>query len=619
MNGWVDLRRWHDQASLQIKVPVMSEAATRVLLVGEGRAEYLAVARSLAAIRTRPHQLRWCNRFDQALPRMLSADFDIILLDCQSDAARAQQLLAASVTHACTTPIILMSDAIDIDQSELPDGADDCLCSNGVLDAQLLGRSLRYVIERRQAATNLARQSQHDPLTGLPNRQLFGDRLQHALEVARRQHVPLALLHIDLDNFRQINDAYGVDAGDELLREVARRLEACVRKTDTLARFGGDEFAIILEDARSLAGVVAVTHKIMGMMAQPFLLPAQGKNKLRVVGHSGDDSFQDTNFQDSNFCDDQFVPLAISMGVSMFPEAGSSVDALIRHADVALQQAKKVHGNHCHFYSEQMQIEAQEHIHLEADLRRALRRNEFELFYQPRVELESGDIVGVEALIRWRHPERGLLAPVDFIPFAEEVGLIVPIGYWVIQAACRDLQYLRGRGHQQLDLAINLSCRQFQDDHFVETVTRLLQQSGVDLTKIEFELTETAIMLNTEHIYTSMQTLSQLGVSFSLDDFGTGYSSFAHIQRLPISALKIDRGFVRRLPANDDDAIIVRAMINLARNLKLRVVAEGAESIEQVHFLWENLCHQVQGFYFSPAVSMEHLLEILELRAVASM
>ena len=582
----------------------MSEAATRVLLVGEGRAEYLAVARSLAAIRTRPHQLRWCNRFDQALPRMLSTDFDIILLDCQSDAARAQQLLAASVTHACATPIILMTDAIDIDQSELPDGADDCLCSNGVLDAQLLGRSLRYVIERRQAATNLARQSQHDPLTGLPNRQLFGDRLQHALDVARRQHVPLALLHIDLDNFRQINDVYGVDGGDELLQEVARRLEACVRKTDTLARFGGDEFAIILEDARSLAGVVAVTHKIMGMMGQPFLLPALNNNCVNDANNSGDE---------------HLVPLAMSMGVSMFPEAGSSVDALIRHADVALQQAKKIHGNHCHFFSEQMQIEAQEQIHLEADLRRALRRNEFELFYQPRVELESGDIVGVEALIRWRHPERGLLAPVDFIPFAEEVGLIVPIGYWVIQAACRDLQYLRGRGHQQLDLAINLSCRQFQDDLFVETVTRLLQQSGVDLTKIEFELTETAIMLNTEHIYTSMQTLSQLGVSFSLDDFGTGYSSFAHIQRLPISALKIDRGFVRRLPANDDDAIIVRAMINLARNLKLRVVAEGAESIEQVHFLWENLCHQVQGYYFSPAVSMEHLLEILELRAVASM
>ena len=581
----------------------MSEAAIRVLLVGEERAEYLAVARSLAAIRTRPHQLRWCNRFDQALPRMLSPDFDIILLDCQSDAVRAHQLLAATVEHACATPIILMSDAIDVDQTALPLGADDCLCSNGVLDAQLLGRSMRYVVERKQAQKNLARQSQHDALTGLPNRLLFGERLQQALDTARREHLPLALLHINLDGFRQINDAYGVDVGDSLLREVARRLEACVRKTDTLARFGGDEFAIVLEDARSLTGVVAVTHKIMGLMAQPFALATSIECSAELA----------------NSDHEHIVPMAMSMGVAMFPEAGGSADALIRNADLALQQAKLAPGNHCHFYSEQMQIEAQEHIHLEADLRRALRRNEFELFYQPRVELESGDIVGVEALIRWRHPERGLLAPVDFIPFAEEVGLIVPIGYWVIQAACRDLQYLRGRGHQQLDLAINLSCRQFQDDHFVATVTRLLQQSGVDLTKIEFELTETAIMLNTEQIYTSMQTLSQLGVSFSLDDFGTGYSSFAHIQRLPISALKIDRGFVRRLPANDDDAIIVRAMINLARNLKLRVVAEGAESIEQVHFLWENLCHQVQGYYFSPAVSMEHLLGILEQRAVASL
>jgi EAL domain-containing protein (putative c-di-GMP-specific phosphodiesterase class I) len=240
------------------------------------------------------------------------------------------------------------------------------------------------------------------------------------------------------------------------------------------------------------------------------------------------------------------------------------------------------------------------------------------LFYQPRVELQSGEIIGVEGLIRWRHPQRGLLAPAEFIPLAEEVGLIVPIGYWVIQQACRDMSELQRRQLPALDVAINLSFKQLQDEKFVSTATRLLQQSGIDTRRFEFELTETAIMVNAEQTYKGMLALSQLGVSFSLDDFGTGYSSFAHIQRLPIAALKIDRGFVRNLPANDDDAIIVKAMINLAHSLQLRVIAEGAENLEQVQFLWQNRCDQVQGYYFSPAVSLEHLHTLLEQRAVAS-
>jgi len=574
----------------------MPDAAVRVLLVGEQRGDYLAVSRALAAIRTRPHQLRWCNRLDQALPRMLSSDVDIILLDVQHRDERSLALLKGATEHLCTAPIILMADDIDtdVDQSSLPDGAADYLSSTGLLDANLLSRSLRYAIERKQAVKRLAQQAQQDPLTGLPNRLLLRDRLQHALELARRHHIPLALLHINLNQFRRINDAYGIAVGDTILKVAARRLESCVRRTDTLARLGGDEFAIVLEDARSLVGVVAVAEKILETLAQPLPLPIESAEDIGIT-------------------------LSASLGIAMFPEAGGTADALMRNADRALQQAKQQPGSHHHFFCEDMDMRAQEQAHLEHEMRRALRRNEFELFYQPRVELESGDIVGVEALLRWRHPERGLLAPIDFIPLAEETGLIVPIGYWVIHRACRDLQQLNARGHHQLDLAINLSCRQFQDEHFVETATRLLEQSGVDLHHVEFELTETAIMLNTEQVHASMQALSRLGVSFSLDDFGTGYSSFAHIQRLPISALKIDRAFVRRLPENSDDAIIVKAMINLARNLQLRVIAEGAESLEQVQFLWENLCHQVQGYYFSPATSLEHLIDVLEHRAVASM
>jgi diguanylate cyclase (GGDEF)-like protein len=571
----------------------MPDAAIRVLLVGERRDDYLTVSRALAAIRTRPHQLRWCNRLEQALPRMLASDVDIILLDAQQRDDRALALLKGAAEHHCAAPIILMGDDIDIDidQTSLPEGAADYLSSTGLLDTHLLSRSLRYAIERKRAEKRLLQQSQLDPLTGLPNRLLLRDRLQHALELARRHHTPLALLQININGFRRINDAYGCETGDRVLAQVALRLQACVRKTDMLARIGGDEFAIVLEDARSLVGVIAVIEKVQSLLAQPVALSTADTHGLTITA---------------------------SIGVALFPEAGVTVDALLRNADIAMKQAQQTADGGHHFYCDDLDRRAQEQLHLEQDLRRALRRNEFELFYQPRVELESGEIVGVEALLRWRHPERGLLAPIEFIPLAEETGLIVPIGYWVIHRACRDLQYLDGRGHNRLNLAINLSCRQFQDEHFVATVTRLLQHGGVDLKRIEFELTETAIMLNTDHMHDSMRALSALGVSFSLDDFGTGYSSFAHIQRLPIDALKIDRAFVRQLPGNSDDAIIVRAMISLARNLQLQVIAEGAETLEQVQFLWENQCHQVQGYYFSPALSFDKLIEILEQRAVAS-
>src|SRR5690606_2370119 len=367
------------------------------------------------------------------------------------------------------------------------------------------------------------------------------------------------------------------------------RLQACVRKTDGIARIGSDEFTIVLENVRSLQDVVAVAEKITPALSQPYQIA------------------------------DASLLLGASIGIAVYPDAGLTAEALVRNAELARQQAKSNRGVHFHFYTEQMNRNARNQIHLEAELRRALRRNEFELFYQPRVELESGNLIGVESLIRWRHPQRGLLAPNDFIPLAEETGLIVPIGYWTIQQACHDLRELQRNSERPLDIAINLSLKQLQDEKFAEIAARLLRESKVDLHHVEFELTETAILTNAEQTYQSMLALSQLGVSFSLDDFGTGYSSFAHIQRLPISALKIDRSFVRNLPQNIDDAIIVKAIINLAHSLQLRVIAEGSETLEQVQFLWENRCDQVQGFYFAPAVTIEHLTTLLTEKLIASL
>lgn len=568
----------------------MSEMAVRVLLIDENQSEYMLIANYAAAIDRHRYLISWCDQPEKALSNMLSGEYDAILLDCQRKPNQARDLLKAAASNGCYAPIIVMTDVLDaeLDRNAIADGAADYLLKSQ-LDAAQLDSRVRYALERKNSERQLIRRTQYDSLTGLPNRLLFRDRLEHATARAQREGGMLALLHVDLDGFRRVNESFGHGIGDQLVQHVAQRLTQCVRKTDTLARIGGDEFGIVLEDVRQLSDVVAVAEKITDALTQPYQLA------------------------------DTSLVLGASIGIAIAPDAGHTSEALLRNAELARQQAKSIRGCQYHFYTEQMNLDARNQIHLEAELRRALRRNEFELFYQPRVELESGEVIGVESLIRWRHPQHGLLAPSDFIPLAEETGLIVPIGYWTIQQACRDMRHMQKHCNRRLELAINLSLKQLQDEKFSATASRLLVESGIDLDRIEFELTETAILMNAEQTYQSMLALSQLGVSFSLDDFGTGYSSFAHIQRLPISALKIDRSFIRNLPGDADDAIIVKAIINLAHSLQLHVIAEGAETIEQVHFLWENHCDQVQGYYFAPAVTPEQLITMLKEKLLSSL
>ncbi len=590
MSTWVDVRRWTDKPAPNTKALTnMSESAIRILLVNEEPAEYMHIAHVAAAI-PRDHLVSWCDQPESALPTMLSGEYDIVLLDCQRAPERARNLLQSAVRSDCIAPIIVMTDVLDyqIDSTALSDGAADYLLKS-LLDAPALERSIRHALQRKKGELQLMHRARFDALTDLPNRQMFRERLEHAVLRAQRENSRFALLHIDLDGFRRVNESFGHSVGDQLVALVAERLTHCVRKTDNLARIGADEFTVLIEEVRQQGDVVAVADKIVAAMAQPY-----------QIG-------------------DTPLVLGLSIGIAAFPEAGYNVDALLHNVELARQQAKQVRGCQYHFYTEKMNFEARNQMHLETELRRALRRNEFELFYQPRVELESGQLVGVECLIRWRHPQRGLLTPIDFIPLAEETGLIVPIGYWTIQQACRDMRELQRRCGRHIDLAINLSVKQLQDEKFAETAARLLSESGLDLQRIEFELTETAILLNIEQTYASMTALSQLGVSFSLDDFGTGYSSFAHMQRLPISALKIDRSFVRNLPNDKDDAIIVKAIINLAHSLQLGVIAEGVETIEQVQFLWQNHCDQVQGYYFAPAVDLKQIEALLQQRLLASL
>ena len=563
------------------------EKPIRVLLIDRDRGEYALIGQLLDAIGHGAYELTWCWQAEHAIDAIFSDLHDVVLLDYQGNHGSGPAILAKAVQMGASVPIIVMTAELDrnVDREAIRSGASDYLLK-GRIDSQILERTLRYAIERKSAEARLARLAHYDALTNVPNRILFRDRLGRALERARRSQQTVALFFIDLDGFKQVNDTLGHEAGDELIRTVAERLSHCMRKSDSVARIGGDEFTVILEDVATTSDIVNVARKAIDVVSRPVPLGAQQ------------------------------VFVGASIGIAVYPEAGDTVDALLKHADMAMYQAKNLRGSAYRFYTEKMNVEAMNQMYLEADLRRALRRGEFELYYQPRIALDDERIAGVEALLRWNHPVRGVVSPADFIPLAEEVGLIVPLGYWVIHRACEDMRTLDARGVDPIHIAVNLSFKQFADEKFAQTVRNIIEAAGVDARRLEFELTETAIMANAEDTERCMHTIRELGPTFSLDDFGTGYSSFAHIQRLPIGALKIDRSFVKNLPQTQDDATIVKAMISLAHNLGLQVIAEGAETAEQVRFLREHDCDQAQGYFFSRPVTFTDLLQQVQPEAL---
>ncbi|MGK0500150.1 MAG: diguanylate cyclase (GGDEF)-like protein [Oceanicoccus sp.] len=567
----------------------MLEPLARILLLGSELADYRRFEEMLSSGRRVSFQLLWCERLDKGISEVASGNYDAVLLDCQHRPDDALKLLQALPDEGCELPVIAITAAIDsiVSHQALQFGAIDYLAIEN-LDSYVVERCIGYAVDKYAVDKKLSQLNLYDPLTGIPNRILFKQTMERGIEAAKSQQVSLALLLINLDGFKKVNESYGSEAGDRLVTTMAQRLTRCVRKSDCVARLGGDEFSVVLEDCHDSDDVALVAKKIIDVLSAPFTVSGQP------------------------------LMVSCSIGVAIYPEAGDTVDGLLKRANMAMLEAKTQRGSQVCFYNEQTSADAMYRLNLEADLRRALRGNEFELFYQPRVGLGTGDTVGMEALIRWRHPDRGLVSPKEFIPVAEECGLIVPIGYWVLQQACQDMAAFDDDGRSGLHIAVNLSFKQLQDNMFVDTATRIIQQSGIDATRLEFELTETAIMSNYQQTYEGMMALSKLGVTFSLDDFGTGFSSFAHIQRLPISALKVDRSFIRNVVKNSDDAIIVKAMINLAHSLRLKVIAEGVETLDQVQFLWQNHCDQVQGFYFSPAVCADDFLRMIDQRATAA-
>ena len=435
--------------------------------------------------------------------------------------------------------------------------------------------------ELREQKEILHHHAHHDSLTGLPNRFLFDDRLNQVIKQSRRDGNRLAVLFLDLDHFKGVNDSMGHKAGDELLIAVAQRLKSRIRQTDTLARLGGDEFTIIMAQVKNNDEVVALTMDLIRVMNEPFMLM------------------------------ERTVYVTLSVGVAIYPEDGKTPETLLKNADAAMYQAKDDGRNTYQFYTRAMTEKAFERIAMDTSFRKALESKEFMVYYQPQFDINTGKITGIEALVRWQHPDMGLITPATFLPFAYDTGLIIPLDLMVMDIAMRQYRQWRQQGLNPGRLAFNLSIMQLQQENFIDTLRELLTETGCQPQWLELEITESQIMKESSIAVQTLNRIRDLGISIAIDDFGTGYSSLSHLKRLPVNRLKIDRSFIRKLPVDEEDVVITRSVIALAGNMGMEVIAEGVESESQKDFLLQNDCHIIQGYLYSRPVCADDIEALL--------
>ena len=442
------------------------------------------------------------------------------------------------------------------------------------------------ITERKVIEERIHKLAYFDPLTGLPNRSQMHERLDVLLKTAQRNNHCVALLFIDLDRFKPINDSMGHPAGDQVLKQVAQRLRNCTKKHDLVCRIGGDEFTVAIgeqtDNEKAADTAVKVAERILHALNRPYIL---GQREVFI---------------------------SASIGISIYPHDGGSVIELLKNSDMAMYHAKDLGRDNVQFFNEKMNQKAVELLELENDLRHALGRNELELYYQPQYQSSNGKAVAAEALLRWNHPTKGLISPGLFIPIIEDTGLIVPIGQWVLEQACQHFADWKNKALDLQRIAVNVSARQFKQDDFLQIVKDAIFKAGIRPDQLELELTESILIDDIEHTLEALNGLRKLGVRTAIDDFGTGYSSLNYLKQFPVDTLKIDRSFIQNLPDNSDDAQITRTIIAMAHNLGMGIIAEGVETREQLQFLISARCEEVQGFLFSKPLPQKQFIQLLQ-------
>lgn len=572
----------------------MNDTPIKVLLVEDNLTDAQIVRAMLNDAGKEKFSLIHIERLTVALRRLQSEHFDAVLLDISKSQSQGLDSITRVEAVAPDVAIVALSETADdaMALDVVHAGAQDYLIK-GQGDGFLIARSIRYAIEHKKEKGHLRFLAQYDPLTGLANRVLFRDLLDKALARANRSKLPAGLMFLDLDRFKVINDTLGHDIGDLLLKVVAQRLKGCVRSGDFISRLGGDEFTVIQEGVSRKEEIEVVAQKILHTMVQPFAL-------------DGNELF-----------------IGTSIGIAIYPNHGMDAETLIKNADTAMYSAKERGRNNYRFYIPKMGEEAARRLELENDLRHALERDEFLLYYQPQFCLRTLKIIGVEALLRWRRQRHGdIVLPSEFITLAEETGLIVQVGEWALREACAVNKQWQDSGLMPLRISVNVSGRQFHQKDLAQTVKRVLAESGLKAEYLELELTEGLIMENLQVDSNALGDFRAMGVHITIDDFGTGYSSLSCLKRLPIDTLKIDRTLIHDVHLDSDNAAITTAIISLGNNLHLNVVAEGIEKQEEVSYLVSQGCYSGQGIFLCKPLSAEEFVKFIsqhrKLRAVAN-
>jgi diguanylate cyclase (GGDEF)-like protein len=570
----------------------MLERSKRILIVDDDDTDRMLIKRALAKSES-PTVISEAPDFSTAIQLLKRTQFDCILLDYRLGGEEGIDLIKEIHVDGLSDAPIIMLSGMDNEStmlSCLKEGAQDFLLKSELSTSSLV-RAIRYSEERKNITLKIRYLAQHDSLTDLSNRSLFIENVKRAVVRSRRTDTFFAVIFIDLDNFKSINDTLGHEAGDKMLVNIARRIQAAIREEDIVGRLGGDEFAVIVEGIAAEASLIKIAQHLLDAVREPITIA------------------------------DKIIHSTVSLGIATYPSCADEAAALIKCADLAMYKAKKNGRNGYCFYSEDLQTLADDYADLKGDIHNALARDEFELYYQPQVNALTGRITGLEALIRWHHPARGLVPPDHFIPIAESLGLINAIGDWVMEEACEQLHtWLSAYQHLTHDfkVAINISAHQIRQLNLQEKFSRMLDNNKVPYGLIELELTESALIEDLGRCTDKLNSMNSLGIEFAIDDFGTGFASFRHLQQLPLSILKIDKSFIDQICTSTKSYEIVKAMIVMAHALEMKVIAEGVESLDQVTLLQELACDHLQGYHFwkpMPAQDIDKLFADAQYRA----